>query len=221
MITLSINSTIISSQNTKNSEIGNGNESFLSKLIISKEESNSSKTSALTYENIKGISLDEIENLFTNENDKLMAKNLRLATLFSNDDYLSKAMFDTVSGQAFDLGYSFLSDRYEDKSIFLNSKNSDNLFDLLQESISSKINNSDTKSTNVISQDKLDEILTQVNSFNFVSALSNSSKKAYDKYKDDENDYSYLYNDYNLKYQELVYKYQELENINKTLIKQF
>ena len=95
------------------------------------------------------------------------------------------------------------------------------LFDLLHESISSKINNSNTKSTDVISQDKLDEILTKVNSFNFISALSNSSKKGYDKYKDEKNDYSFLYNDYNLKYQELVYKYKELENINKTLIKQF
>jgi hypothetical protein len=190
-------------------------------LINNSTTTPSAKTDSLSYENIKGITLEEIDTLFKNEDDKNMAKNLRIATLFSSDDYLSKALFNTVLGQPFNLGFSYLSDRYEDKNMFLSSKNSDNLFDLLQESINQKINNSNSKSTDVISQDKLDEILTKVNSFNFISALSNSSKKGYDKYEDEKNDYSFLYNDYNLKYQELVYKYQELENINKTLIKQF
>ena len=195
---------------------------FLNNLINNFNTSTpSSKTDALTFENIKGISEEEINTLFKNEDDKNMAKNLRLATLFSNDDYLSKALFNTVLGQPFNLGFSYLSERYEDKNMFLSSKNSDNLFDLLHESMSAKINNSNEKSTDVISQDKLDEILTKVNSFNFISALSNSSKRAYDKYKDEKDDYSFLYNDYNLKYQELVYKYKELEDINKTLIKQF
>ena len=195
---------------------------FLNNLINNFNTSTpSSKTDALTFENIKGISEEEINTLFKNEDDKNMAKNLRLATLFSNDDYLSKALFNTVLGQPFNLGFSYLSERYEDKNMFLSSKNSDNLFNLLQESMSAKINNSNEKSTDVISQDKLDEILTKVNSFNFISALSNSSKRAYDKYKDEKDDYSFLYNDYNLKYQELVYKYKELEDINKTLIKQF
>jgi hypothetical protein len=67
----------------------------------------------------------------------------------------------------------------------------------------------------------LDEILTKVNSFNFLSALSNNSKRGYDKYKDEKSDYSFLYNDYYLQYQELISKYQDLENFNKNLIKQF
>ncbi len=205
-----------------NLNISSNSGEFLNNLINNSTTSTpSSKTDSLSYENIKGITLEEIDTLFKNEDDKNMAKNLRMATLFSNDKYLSKALFDTVLGEPFNLGFSYLSDRYEDKSIFLASKNSDNLIDLLHESISSKINNSNSKSTDVISQDKLDEILTKVNSFNFISALSNSSKRGCDKYKNEKNDYSFLYNDYNLKYQELVYKYQELEDINKTLIKQF
>ena len=214
-----IKAQIATANNTNNSS---NSGIFLNNLVNSASASTPAvKTDSLSYENIKGISLEEIETLFKNEDDKNMAKNLRIATLFSNDDYLSKALFNTVLGQPFNLGFSYLTDRYNDKSMFLSSKNSDNLFDLLQESMSSKINNSNAKSTDVISQDKLDEILTKVNSFNFISALSNSSKKGYDKYKDEKNDYSFLYNDYNLKYQELVYKYKELENINKTLIKQF
>ena len=221
MITSNVDSIISSLQNSSNAtKTENSIESFISNLTTNKQGDNTSKTDALTFDNIKGITLEEIDTLFKDE-DKAMAKNLRIATLFSNDDYLSKALFDTVLGQPFNLGFSYLSDRYEDKNMFLASKNSDNLFDLLHESISSKINNSNSKSTDVISQDKLDEILTKVKSFNFISALSNSSKRGQDKYKDEKNDYSFLYNDYNLKYQELVYKYKELEDINKTLIKQF
>ena len=222
MITSNIDLIKAQISTTNNSNISSNSGLFLNNLINNVNASTLSvKTDSLSYENIKGITLEEIDTLFKNEDDKNIAKNLRIATLFSNDEYLSKALFNTVLGQPFNLGLSYLSDRYNDKSMFLASKNSNNLFDLLQESMNSKINNSNAKSTDVISQDKLDEILTKVNSFNFISALSNSSKRGFDKYKDEKNDYSFLYNDYNLKYQELVYKYKELENINKTLIKQF
>ena len=220
MITSNINAIRATFQDTVTSTQNNTLTSFISTLVTNKEVSTTAKTDVLTYENIKGITLEEIDTLFKNEDNKNMAKNLRLATLFSNDDYLSKALFNTVLGQAFNLGFSYLTDRYEDKNMFLSLKNN-SLSDLLFSSFTNKINNQNSKSTDVISQDRLDEILTAVNSFNFISALSNTSKKGYDKYKDEKNDYSFLYNDYNLKYQELLYKYQEFENINKNIIKQF
>ena len=81
--------------------------------------------------------------------------------------------------------------------------------------------NTDLKSTDTISQDRLDEILTKVNSFNFLSVLTSTTKDKYGKYKDEDNEYSFLYNNYNLQYEELKYKYEELDNINKNIIKQF
>ena len=206
---------------SNNSNITTNSNSFLTTLFNNATTTQSTtKTNTLSYENIKGITLEEIDTLFVNEDDKNMAKNLRLATLFSSDNYLSKALFNTVLGQPFNIGFSYLSSSYEDKNMFLSS-NTNSLADLLHESITQRVNNPNSNLTDVISQDRLDEILTKVNSFNFISALSNTSKKGYDKYKDKKDDYSFLYNDYNLKYQELVYKYKELENINKTLIKQF
>ncbi len=220
MITSNIDSIMAQISASNNSNITTNSNSFLTTLVNNSTTTPSIKTNSLSYENIKGITLEEIDTLFTNEDDKNMAKNLRLATLFLSDDYLSKALFNTVLGQPFNIGFSYLSSSYEDKNMFLSSsKNS--LADLLHESITQRVNNPNSNSTDVISQDRLDEILTKVNSFNFISALSDTSKRGYDKYKDEKNDYSFLYNDYNLKYQELVYKYKELENINKTLIKQF
>lgn len=221
MITSNINSTLATLNNTKNTEIQNSEESFKSNLTPNQQETTHVKTDSLTFENIKGITLEEIDTLFKNEDDKNMAKNLRLATLFTHDEYLAKALFNTVLGEPFNVGYSYLTNRYEDKNLFLNSTSSDNLFDLLQESIRLKSNNQTTKPSEVIPQERLDKILTHVNSFNFLSAFSHSSKRGYDKYKDEKNDYAFLYNDYHLKYQELMYKYQELESKNKMLMKQF
>ena len=221
MITSNIDSIMAQVSSSTNATNKITSNTFLNNLVNNSALTQSTiKTNSLSYENIKGISLEEIDTLFVNEDDKNMAKNLRLATLFSSDDYLSKALFNTVLGEPFNVGFSYLSSSYEDKNIFLSSSNN-SLADLLHESITQRVNNPNSNSTDVISQDRLDEILTKVNSFNFISALSNTSKKGYDKYKDKKDDYSFLYNDYNLKYQELVYKYKELENINKTLIKQF
>ena len=220
MITSNVDSIISSLQNSSNAtKTENSIESFISNLTTNKQGDNTSKTDALTFDNIKGITLEEIDTLFKDE-DKAMAKNLRIATLFSNDDYLSKALFDTVLGQPFNLGFSYLSDRYEDKNVFLNSSSND-FSDLFHSSVVSR--NTDTKlnSTDVISQDRLDEILTKVNSFNFLSVLTSTSKDKYDKYKDEDNEYSFLYNDFSLKYEELKYKYEELDNINKNIINQF
>lgn len=209
----------ITSVQTSTLDNSNRINSFLTNLSKLQEEkaTTSTKSNSLSYENIKNITLEDINTIFTND-EKSMAINLKLATMFSNDENLSKAMFNTVLGQPFEVGYNYLFNSYEDKNIFLSS-NSSNLSDLLHESIISR--KTDTNSIDVISQDKLDEILTTVNSFNFISALSNTSKDKYDKYKDENNDYSFLYNDFNLKYQELKYKYEEFDNINKNIIKLF
>lgn len=219
MITSSINELTISALLNKNDSVSN-NGDFVNEIYHSKLSQTIVRTDALTYENIKGISIEEIETIFKDSNKIQEAKNLRLATLFSSDDILGQAMFNTVLGQPFDMGYSFLYDRYEDKHNFLNSNNY-SLSDALHDVITNKINDKDKKVTDVISDDKLKELLTTINSFNFIEALSNTSKNEYDKYEDKKSDYSFLYNDYNLQYMQLKQKYQELEDINKSLINQY
>ncbi|KAB7889182.1 hypothetical protein [Poseidonibacter ostreae] len=223
MITSTINEVLLKNE-LKESESLLKSKGFLDSLVSASkiENINIPKTDSLTYDNIKGITLEEIEKIFVDDEDKIMAKNLRIATLFTEDRILGQALFNTVLGQTFDLGYSYLFDRYEDKNSFLNSSSSNSLADLLQSSISKKIDNNDKKVTDVISQDRLDEILTSVNSFDFLSALSTTTKDEYGRYKkEDENNYSFLYNDYALQYEQLKSKYEELDNINKNLIKQF
>jgi hypothetical protein len=224
MITSTINEILFKNELKESEKTGNTND-FLNSLISTSKTENTNilRTDSLSYENIKGISLEEIEEIFKDDESKSMAKNLRIATLFTQDDTLGQALFNTVLGQPFDIGYSYLYDRYEDKNSFLNSSSSKSLADLLHSSISNKIDyNNNKKPTDVISQDRLDEILTSVNSFDFLSALSTTTKDEYGRYKDEEeNDYSFLYNDYALQYEQLKFKYEELDNINKNLIKQF
>lgn len=221
MITSNINEILLKNGISEAKNTTNLQSNFLNTLRTSSQnEATVIRDDSLTYSNIKGISLEEIDSLFEDEESKNMAKNLRISTLFTQDEILGQALFNTVLGQPFNLGYSYLFDRYEDKNNFLNSDSS--LSDLLHNSISNKLDNGNKKATDVISQDRLDEILTTVSSFNFISALSTTSKDQYGRYKDDEdNDYSFLYNDYSLKYKELIYKYEEIQARNRNIIKQF
>ncbi len=223
MITSTINEILLKNE-LKELDTSVKSNDFLNSLISTSKTDieDIKRNNSFTYDNIKGITLEEIDTVFKDEKDKQMAKNLRLSTLFTQDDILGKALFNTVLGQPFEIGYSYLYDRYEDKNSFLNSSSSNSLADLLQVSISNKIDNANRKTTDVISQDSLDQILTSINSFSFVDALSSTTKDRYGRYKDeDENDYSFLYKDYALQYEQLKFKYEELDNINKNLIKQF
>ena len=227
MITSNINEILLQNENINIKSASNSN-GFLESIISARNLNSSSnlvnRDDSLTYSNIKGITLEEIDTLFVNEDSKNTAKNLRLATLFTEDDTLGQALFNTVMGEPFELGYSYLLDRYEDKSSFLSaSSNGSTLGELLHSTMTNKLNSSEEKGTNIISQDKLDEILLQVNSFDFISSLSSASKDQYGRYKDDDedNDYSFLYNNYAMQYQELANKYQEIDAYNKNMIKQF
>ena len=219
MITSNIEQIILATKINSDNEIEKNSQNlFLNTLINTKSDEDSLKTNQLTFENINGISIEEIEKLFTLEEEKNLAKNLRLATLFTNDLYLGKALFNTVLGEPFNVANNYLFNIYEDKNIFFKSKDN-SLADLLHQSV---INRSDEKSKSYekVSQIKIDQILTTVNSFSFLDALSKGYKNQYDKYKDD-NQYSFLYNDYYMKYQELIYKYEDLKDSDKNIINQF
>jgi len=209
--------------NIKKDNISTKNQEFLKEVKNSLDKDfKTDKTTSLSFENIKNISLEEIEYLFKDEENKQMAKNLRLATLFSNDENLSKAMFNTVLGKPFNMGFTFLSTKYEDKHNYFSSLNTNNsLSDLLHKSASYRINNENLKTTEQIPQEQLDEILLEINSFSFLDTLSSSYKNQYDTYKDKNSDYSFLYNDYYLQYEQLKQEYKNAQNQNTNFIKQF
>ncbi len=192
-------------------------DELFKELVLSKDEDTTSlqKSTDLTYENIQAITSQEIDTLFSNSDDKKMAQNLKLATQFTQDEKLGRALFNTVLGKPFDMGQTYLFDRYQDKSSFLSPRNS--LSDLLEKTIHSKL---DTNSTNKVSDEQLNEILTAVNSFNFVNVLTNTTRNLSDRYKDD-NDYSFLYNDYALQYEQLMQKYEDEKYKEMMLLKQF
>ena len=181
---------------------------------------NKKRDNSLTFSNINGITLKEIDELFEDEDKKNLAKNLRLATLFTNDGKLANILFDTVLGKPFDSGFEYLSNRHSDKNNYLKSKNnfgSSSLFDMLHKSMEYRLNSSNKSD---IKKEDLDDILLEINSFDFISALSSSSKKGSQKYKNEEK-YSFLYKNYELEYKNIMEKYQDLDKKNLDIIKQF
>lgn len=217
MITSKINEILIKNQIATQENNQNTENKFLDVLIDNKNN-NSSKIE-LTYQNIRNIPFSQIDTLFENNDEKTMARNLKLATMFSQDENLSKALFNTVLGKPFDLGYTYLYNMYEDKSNYLNPT-TNNLVTLLEQTINKNFETEEMKVTDKISQSKLNEILTAVNSYNFVTALTNGYKDLNDKYKDSDNKYSFLYNDFYLQYQELEYKYNKIKDENDSILNQ-
>src|SRR5574344_1140327 len=165
----------------KSTEIKKKNDEFLNTINSIKNTTNIS----LTYEDIKTLSIEEIEEKYTDEDEKILAKNLKMATIFSKDEILSKTLFNSILKKPISSGYDYLSSKFSDKKNYL------------------------------------DDILLKINSFDFLDSLSSNYKKGYDKYKEKNNKYSFLYDNYSKEYDEIIKNYKELEEINKSIIKQF
>lgn len=226
MFTSNINEYLLKTKLQEKQDDSSSSTQFLSDVKTNLDLKESVKSTAFNYENIKSLSYEDIETLYENEDDKSMAKNLKLAVDFTDDKILGKALFDTVLGKPFQLGYSYLLNSYEDKhNYFLSKSNKSSLGELLLKSVSNGLNETNKNISDKVSQDYLDEILLEVNSFNFLDAMSSGYKDAYGRYKNEyddyEDEYSFLYNDFALKYEELKIKYEDSLSINKNLIKQF
>ena len=212
---ISTNFEILSSsfENSKN-EIKKSNNDFLNTI-------NSIKNSTdieLSYEEVKKLSLEDIEKNYEDGDKKTLLKTLKMATMFSKDEILTKTLFNTVSNMPIENSYDYLSSKFSDKSNYLKAKSENiSLFDLLHKSLSFSVNGN----KNNISKEDLDDILLQVNSFNFLESLSNNYKKGSDKYKKDNDRYTFLYNDYAKDYEDIIKKYKDYESLDKSIIKQF
>lgn len=213
MLTSNVNPYVL--KHLINSDVNITQSTFKEELLSKIQDSNTTKTDAFTYENIKGMTIEEIDEIFLDEDKNQIAKNLRLTTLFTTDDILGQAMFNTVLGQPFTLGYSYMFDRYEDKHSFLSGE--DSLTNLLHESIINKKDYGDKASNEVISSYKVNEILAAVKSISFIDSLSNTTKEQRDK----QSDYSFLYNDYHLLYEELRYQYNDIKLENEVYLNSF
>ena len=200
-------------ENSKN-EIKKSNNDFLNTI-------NSIKNSTdieLSYEEVKKLSLEDIEKNYEDGDKKTLLKTLKMATMFSKDEILTKTLFNTVSNMPIENSYDYLSSKFSDKSNYLKAKSENiSLFDLLHKSLSFSVNGN----KNSISKEDLDDILLQVNSFNFLESLSSNYKTGSNKYKKDNNRYTFLYNDYAKDYEDIIKKYKDYESLDKSIIKQF
>ena len=116
---ISTNFEILSSsfENSKN-EIKKSNNDFLNTI-------NSIKNSTdieLSYEEVKKLSLEDIEKNYEDGDKKTLLKTLKMATMFSKDEILTKTLFNTVSNMPIENSYDYLSSKFSDKSNYLKAK---------------------------------------------------------------------------------------------------
>ncbi|AXH14927.1 hypothetical protein CP985_11485 [Malaciobacter mytili LMG 24559] len=211
-----VNNKLFYNTNFENKNYVENNMNMSFKQEVLKTYNKDEEYFEISFKNINNMAFSEISTLFKNNEESQKIYNLKLATMFSNNINLSKALYDTVLEKPFNSGYEYMFRKYEDKSIFLNS-NKNSLSKLFEESV--LYNSSSLNTAQKIPQQKLDEILSVVNSFNFITALSGSYKDLYNKNKD--NKYAIFYKNYNLEYLELMQKFQRYEQETKILLNQF
>ncbi len=198
----------------KNKIEENSNISFKQEVI--ERSKLKSKEYEVNFNNISKLPINNISTLFKNNEESQKIYNLKLATMFSSNINLSKALYDIVLEKPFSSGFEYLFKKYEDKSIFLNS-NKNSLSKLLEESVI--YNSSFLTKAQKVPQQKIDEILSVASSFNFITALNGSYKELYNK--NTNNKYAIFYKNYNLEYLELMQKFQKYEQNSKILLNQF
>ncbi|RXJ93550.1 hypothetical protein CRV00_10725 [Malaciobacter molluscorum] len=182
------------------------NKSFKNTLFDEYENIDSD----FSYEKIVNTDLSDISSIYKNSEDIKRAKSLKIATMFSDNEILSKALYEKVFEKSLSNQHEYLFNIIQDKIVFLSS-DSTTIEDLLQKSVKQRIKLDNTsKDLEQISPKYMNTILTYMNSISFINSMSNSYKSLSSIYDKDDK-YSILYNNHYLEYQFLIARFKEYD----------
>ncbi|RXJ86531.1 hypothetical protein [Arcobacter sp. CECT 8985] len=165
-----------------------------------------------SFETIQKIPLNKIEDIYQTEHNIKKAKNLKIATMFTEDKSLSKALYEQVlNKQASNKDEEYLFDMIQDKIIFLSS-DSTTLESLLQKSVESRVDlSSNEKILQRVTPSEINAVLSYVNAINFISSMGNTYESLNNRYLNKDDKYSIFYNNHYLEYHFLIAKFKEYD----------
>ncbi|RXK00524.1 hypothetical protein CRU98_05025 [Arcobacter sp. CECT 8986] len=180
-------------------------ESFKSALFDDYE----TKNSDFSYENIVNTPLNKISSLYENSEDIKKAKNLKIATMFSDNEILSKALYDKVYEMNSINQNNYLFNIIQDKIVFFSSDNT-TIEDLLQKSVKERLASTSTNSLEQVPYEYINIVLTYANSISFINSMTSSYKSLSSRYDKDDK-YSVFYNNHYLEYNFLIARFKEYD----------
>ena len=193
---------------------------FKSTLNDFNEQNNNPSNDELSYQNIKIMTLDDIQALYGSQEIMQNIRNRYIATQFSSDSNMSLTMFKHIEDMPYEQSTSFLANMFTQRNIYLN-KDIDTLQkgSLLRQSIIDMIEDPDIKAE----QEKLEkEFNTTMMKFNIMDYFNNIldfGKNESDKNKDSQ--YGFLFNNFYEQYSTLFREYKDTKDINEMIIQQY
>lgn len=193
-------------------------DDFISKLIQEKS-SNTRSDDPLNFENIKSLTLDEIRTKIAPQlQDE--AKNLKLATLFSNDPIMQMTLFNTVNSGTYESNTSLLSNMFTHRNIFLNNQNdSMQMGAMLRKSILEQIDDPDIKAQQEKLEKEFNYTMMQFEMSEYFNSMLDFGRDEKEKNKDSQ--YGFLFNNFYEQYAMLESNYSDIKNMSDMMVAQY
>jgi len=186
--------------------------------ILNNHEQNSHNKESLTFENINNISVNEMEENYQDKQQVELFKILKLATLFSGNVNMNKAMFNSVLDQdGLEKSQEYMYSMMSNRNSYLSNSNDNGAW--LRSSLISELEG-DAKREQIQLEKEFLNTMLQFDVAQHMNDMMDFSKSGRDRNKNN-NDLSLMYNNTYLKYQNLFNEFEKIENNSAGLLNQY
>ena len=208
------NNVLYNNQNSQNTKTAS---SFLSSVQNNENTNSVNEDVELSFQKINTMTLDDIENIYQDNEQASLLKTLKLSTLFSTNINMNEAIFNAVLGQN-DVSSSqmYLYTMMSNRNTYLSNSNDGGAW--LRQSLISQLDG-EVQAEQIKIEKEFLYSMVQFEVAQHMSDMMNFSKKGRDDNKDNYGLFS-LYDNTYLKYQSLYNEYEALESGNKNLLNQ-
>ena len=191
--------------------------SFKNEIQTNNNQSSTLNNEDLTYQNIKNMTPEEIDTLYTNKRQNALLNTLNLSTIFSGNSSMNEAMFNMVLSQDnLEDSQSYLYNMMSNRNSYLSNKDNDNGA-WLRKSLIEQIDDPTIRNEQIELEKKFQYTMLQFDVAEHMSDMMNFSKTGRDNEKEDKGLFSMFDNSY-LQYQNLFDEYESIENKKSDLL---
>jgi hypothetical protein len=154
------------------------------------------------------------------QNDDQLSKNLKLATMFNVDPYISTILLDSVNNSDIQSSTKLLTNLFTQRDIYLNTQNDSVLRgNRLRQSIIDQIDDEKMKQQQQKIEDEYINTMIEFDMMQYFNSMLDFGSKEKDKHKDSS--YGFLFSDFYTQNQLLYNQYNDLKDMNKIMLNQY
>jgi len=186
--------------------------------VLKIDEQNDGQTLKQFQEQLVQNSTQNDKNI--SKEDEQLQKNLKLATMFSSDPYMSMVLVEAVKNGDTDSSTKLLTDLFTQRNIYLDTQNDSTLRgSLLRQSIIDQIDDEDIKQEQQKIEDQFRQTMLQFDISEYFNSMLDFGRDEKDKHKNDS--LGSLYTNFYAQNELLYNNYKDLKNMNDVMLSQY